>query len=55
MESIAILIGIDWFSGMFRTVLNVDADVLVSLLVASKMGELDKDVYDGKKTVDYVA
>ena len=55
MESIAILIGIDWFSGMFRTVLNVDADVLVSFLVASKMGELDKDVYDGKKTVDYVA
>jgi Na+/H+-dicarboxylate symporter len=55
MESIAILIGIDWFSGMFRTVLNVDADVLVSLLVANKMGELDRDVYNEKKTVDYVA
>ena len=53
LESIAVLIGIDWFSGMFRTLMNVDVDVMVGLLVASKLGELDRDVYDEKKTVTY--
>ena len=46
LESIAILIGIDWFSGMFRTVMNVDVDVMIGMLVANKMGELDRDVYN---------
>lgn len=52
-ESIAVLIGIDWFAGMFRTLMNVDVDVMIGLLVASKLGELDRDVYDEKKTVTY--
>ncbi|MEA5010300.1 MAG: dicarboxylate/amino acid:cation symporter [Angelakisella sp.] len=54
LESIAILIGIDWFSGMFRTIMNVDVDVMVGMLVSSKVGEFDKDVYNDKKTVEYV-
>ncbi len=54
MESIAILIGIDWFSGMFRTIMNVDVDVMVAMLVANKVGELDKDVFNEVKTVEYV-
>lgn len=53
MDSIAILIGIDWFAGMFRTLMNVDVDVMVGMLVASKIGELDRDVYNEKKTVKY--
>lgn len=53
LESIAVLIGIDWFAGMFRTLMNVDVDVMIGLLVASKLGELDHDVYDEKKTVTY--
>lgn len=53
LESIAILIGIDWFSGMFRTLMNVDVDVMVGMLVASKLGELDRDVYNGVKQVTY--
>lgn len=53
LESIAVLIGIDWFAGMFRTLMNVDVDVMIGLLVASKLGELDCDVYDEKKTVTY--
>ena len=53
LESIAILIGIDWFSGMFRTLLIVDVDVMVGMLVANKLGELDRDVYNGKKEVTY--
>lgn len=53
LESIAILIGIDWFSGMFRTLMNVDVDVMVGMLVAGKIKELDRDVYNGKKKVEY--
>ena len=53
LESIAVLIGIDWFAGMFRTLMNVDIDVMIGLLVASKLGELDRDVYYEKKTVTY--
>jgi Na+/H+-dicarboxylate symporter len=54
LESIAILIGIDWFSGMFRTIMNVDVDVLIAMLVSGKLGELDRDVYNESKTVEYV-
>lgn len=53
LESIAVLIGIDWFAGMFRTLMNVDVDVMVGMLVASKLGELDRDVYNEVKTVTY--
>ena len=53
LESIAVLIGIDWFAGMFRTLMNVDVDVMVGMLVASKLGELDHDVFNEKKTVTY--
>lgn len=53
LESIAILIGIDWFSGMFRTIMNVDIDVMVAMLVSATMGELDRDVYNDEKTVEY--
>lgn len=53
MESIAVLIGIDWFSGMFRTVMNVDVDVMVSMLVSNDLGEFDRDVYNEKKIVEY--
>ena len=38
MDSIAVLIGIDWFAGMFRTLMNVDVDVMVGMLVAKKLG-----------------
>ena len=54
LESIAILIGIDWFAGMFRTLLNVLVDVLVAMLVAKKLGEFDADVYNGVKKVEYL-
>jgi Na+/H+-dicarboxylate symporter len=53
LESIAILIGIDWFSGMFRTLMNVDVDVLIGMLVSNKAGDFDRDVYSGAKTVEY--
>ena len=53
LDSIAVLIGIDWFSGMFRTLNNVDIDVLVAMLVANRIGEFDRDIYNGTKVVKY--
>ncbi|WP_438717967.1 dicarboxylate/amino acid:cation symporter [Enterococcus sp. AZ109] len=47
--SIALLAGIDWFSGVFRTLLNVDIDVLVALIIAKDENELDRDIFNGKK------
>jgi Na+/H+-dicarboxylate symporter len=48
-ESIALLAGIDWFSGMFRTLLNVDPDVTVALIIAQDEGELDHAIFNGEK------
>lgn len=53
MESIAILIGIDWFAGMFRTIMNVTIDVLVAMLVAKDLDEFNHDVYNEIETVEY--
>lgn len=53
LSSLSVLIGIDWFAGMFRTLMNVDVDVLIGMLVANKLGELDRDVYNNKKVVQY--
>ena len=53
LESIAILLGIDWFSGMFRTLMNVDVDVMIGMLVSKKCGEFDMEVYNETKTVEY--
>ena len=52
-EAIGLFVAIDWFSGIFRTLLNVDADIIVAMLVANIEGELDRDVYNGIKTVSY--
>ncbi|GFN36270.1 dicarboxylate/amino acid:cation symporter [Tepidimicrobium xylanilyticum] len=54
LESVAILIGIDWFAGALRTLMNVDVDVLVGMLVSKDLGEFDADVYNDKKEVKYV-
>ena len=53
LDSIVVLIGMDWFSGMFRTLNNVDIDVLVAMLVANRIDEFDRDVYNNKKVVEY--
>lgn len=44
LESIALLSGIDWFSGMFRTVLNVDIDALIAMIIAKDEKELDYQI-----------
>lgn len=53
MESIAILIGIDWFAGALRTIMNVTIDVLIGMLVSKDLDEFDYDVYNDKKEVEY--
>ena len=50
-EAVAILIGIDWFAGALRTIMNVDIDVLIGMLVSKDLGEFDSAVYNDEKTV----
>jgi len=45
LQSIAILAGIDWFSGMFRTVLNVVGDTTTAIAVASDEKSLNRELY----------
>lgn len=48
LEGIVLLSGIDWFSGMFRTVLNVDVDALISMIIARDANELDFNILNSK-------
>ena len=50
-EAVGLLIAVDWFAGIFRTFLNVNGDTFVAMLVANADDEIDRDVYNGKKTV----
>jgi Na+/H+-dicarboxylate symporter len=50
-EAVGLLIAVDWFTGIFRTFLNVNGDTLVAMLVASADGEIDREVYNGDKAV----
>jgi len=45
IEGVALLAGIDWFSGMFRTVMNVIDDVLVAIVIAINQGEFDREIF----------
>lgn len=51
LEAIGLLIAVDWFAGIFRTFLNVNGDTFVAMLVANADDEIDREVYDGTKTV----
>jgi Na+/H+-dicarboxylate symporter len=50
-EAVGLLIAVDWFAGIFRTFLNVNGDTFVAMLVAGADDEIDKEVYNGTKTV----
>lgn len=43
MESIAIFAAVEWFTGMIRTILNVNSDVFSGLLVAKSVNAIDRD------------
>ena len=50
-EAVGLLIAVDWFTGIFRTFLNVNGDTFVAMLVANADDEIDRDVYNGRKEV----
>ncbi|MCD8140731.1 MAG: dicarboxylate/amino acid:cation symporter [Planctomycetaceae bacterium] len=52
LESIALFASVDWFVGMLRTILNVDADVFTAMLLSKKEGELDKRVFYGQTILE---
>ena len=49
LEAIAIIVAIDKFPDMFKTVLNVLGDSLDTVIVAKSEGEFDADVFNGLK------
>lgn len=50
LAAVGLLIAVDWFTGILRTFLNVNADTLVAMLVAHPDGEIDREVYDGVRS-----
>lgn len=46
VESIAIFAGVEWIVGMYRTILNVDADVFSAMLVAKSEHDLDYEIFN---------
>lgn len=43
IESIAIFAAVEWFTGMIRTILNVNSDVFSGLIVAKSVGAIDRE------------
>ena len=52
LEAIAIIVAIDKFPDMFKTVLNVLGDAVDTVIVAKSEGEFDADVFNGRKEAD---
>ncbi len=52
IEGVALLAGIDWFSGMFRTVMNVIDDVLVAIVIAINQGEFDREIFMSDEVIE---
>lgn len=52
IEAVGLLIAVDWFTGIFRTFLNVNGDTILAMLVAKPTNEIDVDVYRGRKPVE---
>lgn len=51
MEGIALIIGVDVIPDMFRTTLNVLDNLSGAVAVAASEGELDREIYYGRKVV----
>lgn len=51
LEAVGLLIAVDWFTGIFRTFINVNGDTFVAMLVANAGDEIDKDVYYERKHI----
>ncbi|ORB67555.1 dicarboxylate/amino acid:cation symporter [Mycolicibacterium tusciae] len=51
LEAVGLLIAVDWFAGIFRTFLNVNGDTFVAMLVANADDEIEREVYNGTRTV----
>ncbi len=56
IEGVALLAGIDWFSGMFRTTLNVIDDVIVAFMIAVSENEFNRNIfYEEEMKIDALA
>ena len=51
LEGVALFVSVDFFTSLTRIILNVVSDVYVAMIVAHSEGELDRDIFYGKKKV----
>lgn len=51
LESIALFASVDYFVGMLRTILNVDADIFTAMIVGKSEGDWDRAVFNGEKSI----
>lgn len=51
LEGVALFVSVDFFTSLTRIILNVVSDVYVAMMVAHSEGELDRDIFYGKKKV----
>lgn len=52
VESIALFASVEWFTGMIRTILNVNSDVYCGLIVANQVDGLDREVLEADLPVE---
>jgi len=52
IQAVGLLIAVDWFTGIFRTFLNVNGDTFVAMLVANADDEIDREVYAGVREAE---
>ncbi len=52
IESIAIFAGVEWFTGIIRTILNVNSDVYSALIVGQSMNQIDRDILLDEQSVN---
>jgi len=46
VEAVGLVAGVDFLVDMFRTATNVTGDMMVSVVVADKLGELDREAFE---------
>ncbi|MBP2664474.1 MAG: dicarboxylate/amino acid:cation symporter [Firmicutes bacterium] len=49
LDAVAIIVGIDRFTDMFKTVVNVFGDAVCTTVVSKSENEFDQEVFDGIK------
>ncbi|NLI90827.1 MAG: dicarboxylate/amino acid:cation symporter [Peptococcaceae bacterium] len=55
LEGVALLAGIDWFSGILRTLLNTINDTAMALWISASEGDLDREIFNSKEDLPEIS